>query len=1283
MAIIETLTVELGSSIAKSILKVWLKDYSVASDIASDLLGLIKGKTQDVIAQQRAKRQFEAIGEKVAENLLPLFEAEKAGLDESTQVAIALRISAILNTSKIDATLLAEEDLEPSKLLSYLQNLHPERAKDFSKDESEFFERILSEVCQSVVDIASELPAFTERSLSEILKRENELIDKADSILEEVIRIRQSSERFDTTAQSSLFETEYRRAIVRKLDELELFGADVSRSSRRHRLSVAYVTLSVAEIIAHGEEKGENEDEEILDQFPDDQAKTVTVDKIVLAHPRLFIRGDAGSGKTTLLQWVAVRAASGTFEGSLAGLNEYTPFFIRLRQCVEKGLPAPQDFPELIVPSIADTMPKGWVHERLKSGKSIILIDGLDEVSQLKREEVRRWLRELVSNFPDVRYVLSSRPPAANEGWLAPEGFQDAMMQPMTLQDIFDFIDHWHAAVKDALEDEIEKEEVEHLATNLKNVIQNNRPIHNLATTPLLCAMISALHRDRRRQLPKDRIELYEACTYMLLERREIERQIDYSDYPSLTYRQKRAFLEGFAYWLMKNGWSSIDVDRLDGHFDTKLRNVEGLSKHIGKDIRRLFVERSGLLREPVKGIVHFAHRTFQEYLAAQAVLDEDDIGVLIKSAHDDQWREVVILASGLASQKIREDLIRRLIQRGDSDQRRRHQLHLLAMACLETSILLSPEVKQELETRLSKLTPPKNMTEAREWASAGELSIAYLAKGMQLRAIVAAACVRALSLIGGESALIALENFAKDTRQTVINELLRGLDYFDREDYSRYILSKNEAFAPHFRQVTSLKGLRYLTYLTELTIGTIPWIYFRNETGLSTIPDIVYSQPMRDAVITDLQPLTSLTQLTSLAILDCQNISSLEPLRNLVNLRELILGNINASTDLSPLGNIKGLERLELKGEFNDISVLVNLERVNRLNLADCKQLKNIEPLSKLINIETLNLDHCEQVFDLSPLANLLKVKAISLENCKQIDDLTPLAELNSLERLNLAGCERINDLSLIAKCEKLKSLNLSNCKDVKDISVLYKAKDLVQLSLVGCEKIKSFDVISGFPNLVYLNLAGCKQINDLKPFSKLRNLVILSLSLCDAINDIEPLGYLTKLRILDLGLCTSIVDISPLKKITTLRVLSLMGNSNIRKLVLDIPANNSVSVNVFGCRNLNADDLLETKNITAFSHAWMFYQNSQMSLFEPENRNIEVQKRLRYELQKMLDQDPKYVLNFQILNTINYRERSPFGHRTYYGVGNNGEADNPLRGVDLAHDLSYLLPPSEKIPF
>ena len=60
--------------------------------------------------------------------------------DEGAQIAIAQGISHILNTSKIDAKLLAEENLEPDRLLAYLRDLHPNRTKNFSKEETEFSE---------------------------------------------------------------------------------------------------------------------------------------------------------------------------------------------------------------------------------------------------------------------------------------------------------------------------------------------------------------------------------------------------------------------------------------------------------------------------------------------------------------------------------------------------------------------------------------------------------------------------------------------------------------------------------------------------------------------------------------------------------------------------------------------------------------------------------------------------------------------------------------------------------------------------------------------------------------------------------------------------------------------------------------------------------------------------------------------------------------------------------------------------------------------------------------
>jgi predicted NACHT family NTPase len=406
-------------------------------------------------------------------------------------------------------------------------------------------------------------------------------------------------------------------------------------------------------------------------------------------------------------------------------------------------------------------MPDHWVHHQLTSGRAIVLVDGVDELPQSQRLGAREWLKDLAETYKEARFIASSRPHAVEEGWMEREGFDDAELQPMELTDIFAFIDHWHDAVREVLRDDLEKDELTSLADHLKEVVRHSRPLHSLAINPLLCAMLCALHRDRRQQLPSDRIELYEAGCQMLLERRDIERRIALRDYPHLSYRQKRALLQDFAYWLLSNGWSEVTYEAADGHLAIKLGHMEGLTRGVtSSDVRRLFIERSGMLREPAPRSIDFTHRTFQEFLAAQAALDEGDLGVLVRNAHDDQWREVIVLAAGLASVKAREELIKGLIARGDQENQRRHHLHLLAVACLETSIELGPSVKEEVQKCLAKLVPPKNLTEAKALASAGELAVPYLVKSPQYSAPVAAACVRTLALIGSDAALEAIETY-------------------------------------------------------------------------------------------------------------------------------------------------------------------------------------------------------------------------------------------------------------------------------------------------------------------------------------------------------------------------------------------------------------------------------------------------------------------------------------------------------------------------------------------
>ena len=152
----------------------------------------------------------------------------------------------------------------------------------------------------------------------------------------------------------------------------------------------------------------------------------VAVDTALADAHRLLICGQAGSGKTTLLQWIAVKAATKSFEGPLSHWNGGLPFYIRLRHYVQSGLPRPEAFPGFVAPAIADTMPKGWVHAVLKSERAIVLIDGVDEIPAFQREDVSTWLKDLAETYPAARFIIASRPHAIEEGWMDHEGLSDA-----------------------------------------------------------------------------------------------------------------------------------------------------------------------------------------------------------------------------------------------------------------------------------------------------------------------------------------------------------------------------------------------------------------------------------------------------------------------------------------------------------------------------------------------------------------------------------------------------------------------------------------------------------------------------------------------------------------------------------------------------------------------------------------------------------------------------------------------------------------------------------------
>ena len=115
----EIIVFEIGAIIAKAILKAWLKPSDVVVDTGSDIIDLLKSKSNDMFAARNGARQFESIGDKIAQSLMPIFQAE-TDLDDAGRTSVALAVAETIKESNITSSLLASLNLEPAELTKFL-----------------------------------------------------------------------------------------------------------------------------------------------------------------------------------------------------------------------------------------------------------------------------------------------------------------------------------------------------------------------------------------------------------------------------------------------------------------------------------------------------------------------------------------------------------------------------------------------------------------------------------------------------------------------------------------------------------------------------------------------------------------------------------------------------------------------------------------------------------------------------------------------------------------------------------------------------------------------------------------------------------------------------------------------------------------------------------------------------------------------------------------------------------------------------------------------------------
>ncbi|MBE2997475.1 NACHT domain-containing protein [Nocardiopsis sp. HNM0947] len=745
---------KVGTAVVKAACGLWLGN-PLAENTATSVVDLIKERVDGVLERRKLERRFAEFEESVAARVTADLEHEFVHLADHEREAAVLAVADAVERAGLTDRVLFEQDLDALYLERYVRAKNPRAVRDLAEPARALYDRVLPDACAYVLATVSALPRFQTGAFTEILRRESLMLGHLEEILERLPRpgTRPVDGGSDAGSEAG-FATAYRRKAAERWDVLQLFGTDAS--TRSYPLSLAYLSLRVT---------AEREDSPFTDAAHERPSVEQRVEDALGRHRRLFLRGAAGSGKTTLLSWVGVRAGREDFPEPMAAWNGHMPFMVPLRQYVGRPLPEPADFVHHTGRHLANQAPRGWVTGLMERGRAVLLVDGVDELPQGQREEARRWLRDLISDFPDCRYVVTTRPGAAGEDWLGADGFVSAELQPLRDEDVGAFVHHWHEAVRSDTADTAERERLTRYEQELAQKLTEKKHLRAIATTPLLCALLCALYRDQHTALPRDRMEVYDAALRMLLKDRDQQRGI--AEGVDLSQKELVLLLQELAKWLVVNGSSDAPVSTAQRTVTRTLTSMHRV-EDAPEDVFTYLRVRSGLLQSPSVDRVSFLHRTFEEYLAAKALVEEESFPQLAKNAHDDQWHEVVVMAAGHASPAQREELVRALLERSGEVKKHRDRLLLVAFACLETSPQLARALREEVESRVREILPPRTEDHVRALAMVGESVLPLLADAEPRNVKQSEKIVRAAAEIGGSASIpIIVKALRRPTQRT------------------------------------------------------------------------------------------------------------------------------------------------------------------------------------------------------------------------------------------------------------------------------------------------------------------------------------------------------------------------------------------------------------------------------------------------------------------------------------------------------------------------------------
>jgi hypothetical protein len=457
----------------------------------------------------------------------------------------------------------------------------------------------------------------------------------------------------------------YRSFLIRDCGQMTIEGvsADLDTGQRKFDLERLFVPLKVMACppeFSPSDPEGPAKLEKWMAANSDSKAIGETIEK----NKRIALLALPGGGKTLLLKRLAVAYADPARRVSssdqLPDLN-LLPVMIRCREWREQiTLPIPTLFKK-IEDITGQSDLAGFSNAlipHLKSGKILLLIDGLDEIHKDgDRSIFVDNLESFIEQYPKICVVVTSREAGFN--LVAPSISRFCTrwrLAPLEPNAITSLCEHWHRLmVGESREAVLESAEV-------SKTLLSRPSLRRLAENPLLLTMLLVVKHGAG-SLPPDRVSLYGRAVDVLLDTWNIK------GHEPLSPKEAVPQLSYIAFQLLSSGKQTATEKELLVLLEEAREKHSSINRY-AKDTPYEFLKRvelrSSLLVQAGFQIEHgqmvpfyqFRHLTFQEYLCAVAAAEghyqkyqqqDSVLTALEENLLVDEWKEVIPMAAVLA----------------------------------------------------------------------------------------------------------------------------------------------------------------------------------------------------------------------------------------------------------------------------------------------------------------------------------------------------------------------------------------------------------------------------------------------------------------------------------------------------------------------------------------------------------------------------------------------------------------------------------------------------------